>query len=275
MQVKDFGFKSLGKLLNRKSTEIESSRLSIGFETLDRDMWDVEQAWPVLDDLGVKWARVQTGWAKTEHPSRVGERGGKGIYNFAWLDEIVDKLLERGVQPWLSVSYGNPLYTPGASPDGVGYVPIYTEVERLGWEAYVKALSKHYRDRVTHFEIWNEPDAGFFKPKPDPALYVDLVKLTVGAIKSEFPEAKIIGGAFGVAMHPGGLEFTEKCFECGFADYIDIITYHGYKYMPEQHAAQEFPAYRFLLDKYKPELEYWQGETGCPSYAPLGNKQGL
>ncbi len=267
MEVKDFGFKHLGKLKPKRSTDIPSSRLGVGFETLDRDMWDVDQAWPVLNDLGVKWARVQTGWAKTEKE--------KGIYDFKWLDEIVDKLIERGVQPWFSVSYGNKLYTPAASGDGVGYVPIYTEEERKGWTAYVKALTRHYRNRITHYEIWNEPDIGFFKPKPDPVLYMDLVQLTAGAIKTEFSEAVIVGGAFARAMHPSGFEFVEKCLDCGFADYIDIVSYHGYKYLPEQYAEQEFPAYRHLLNRYKPSLKYWQGETGCPSRVPDGNKQAL
>jgi hypothetical protein len=282
MKLEDFGFKLLGKIAHKKSTEICSSRLGVGFETLDRDMWDVEQAWPVLNDLGVKWARVQTGWAKTERPSRAGQEGnregqegGKGVYDFAWLDDIVDKLLERGVQPWLSVSYGNSLYTPEASPDGTGFVPIYTDGERSGWVAYVKELTRHYRSRVSHYEVWNEPDAGFFKPNPDPALYVELVKLTSDAIKSEFADAQIIGGAFGNAINPAGLLFTEKCFECGFADYIDILSYHGYKYMPEQYAEQEFPAYKSLVKKYKPGMKIWQGETGCPSKVPEGNTQAL
>jgi hypothetical protein len=261
MQVKEFGFKKLGKLAAKKSTAISSSRLGIGFETLDRDMWNVEHAWPVLEDLGVKHARVQTGWAKTET--------AKGVYDFAWLDAIVDKLLERGVQPWLSVSYGNSLYTPTATPDGTGFPPIYTDEERTAWTAYVKALTEHYRDRITHYEIWNEPDcSGFFKPTVNPTLYADLVQLTVTALKSVQPKAKIIGGAFGLAMDPNGLRYLETCFEAGMAEHCDIISYHGYKYMPEQYTDQEFPAFRRLLKTYKPSLEYWQGETGCPSKNP-------
>lgn len=265
--LEEFDFPHLGKIKNKRSTEIESSRLGVGYETLDRDMWDAAPSWPVLNDLGVKWARVQTGWAKTEKV--------KGVYDFTWLDEIVDKLIERGVCPWLSVSYGNSLYTEAATPDGVGFPPIYTEVERQAWTNYVQALTRHYRNRVLHYEIWNEPDAGFFKPKADPVLYVELVKLTVSAIKSEFSGAFIVGGALGVAMHPGGLEFTEACLKCGMADHIDAISYHGYKFLPEQYADQEFPAYLRLLRRYKPSLQYWQGETGCPSKVPKGNTQAL
>ncbi|MFA6292210.1 MAG: beta-galactosidase [Victivallales bacterium] len=267
MEIRDFGFKFIGKLGSRKSTEIVSSRLGVGFETLDRDMWDVEQAWPVLEGLGVKWARVQSGWAKTEKEN--------GAYDFSWLDIIVDKLLERGVQPWLSVSYGNRLYTPDAAISGVGYPPVYTEEERQGWRAYVRALSAHYRGRVRHFEVWNEPDAGFFGPKQDPALYAALVKATAEVLKSQQPDAFVICGAFGRAMHPGGLLFTENCLKHGMAEQCNAISYHGYKVMPEQYIDQEFPAYLRLLRKYKPGIEYWQGETGCPSKVPPGNDQAL
>ncbi len=253
---------------HKQSTQIASSHLGVGFETLDRDMWNVEHAWPVINDLGVKWARVQTGWGRTEQE--------KGVYSFAWLDETVDKLLERGVQPWLSVSYGNKLYSPDASADAAGSPPVYTDVEKAGWEAYVAALAKHYRGRVSHFEVWNEPDCtGFFLPKPDPVLYADLVKRTSISIRKEQPDACIIGGAMGRAMNPSGLEYLETCFKNGMAEYIDVITYHGYKYMPEQYIEQEFPAFIHLLKKYKPELKYWQGETGCPSKVPDGNTEAL
>ncbi len=265
--MKNSGLQLLGRLAPKKSTAIASSRLGVGFETLDRDMWNVGHAWPVLEDLGVKWARVQSGWAKTEREP--------GVYDFTWLDEIVDNLLARGVQPWLSVSYGNRLYTPQASADGVGYVPVYTDTERWGWQDYVRALTRHYRDRVGYYEVWNEPDVGFFKPKPDAARYAELVKHTAAWIRSEQPGARIIGGAFASAMTPAGLEFMEVCLRHGLADAVDVISYHGYKYMPEQYVEQEFPAFRHVLRKYKPALRHWQGETGCPSFIPPGNTQAL
>jgi len=268
MEVKDFGFKRLGKLATKLATQISSSRLGVGFETLDRDMWDAAQAWPVLDALGVKWARVQSGWAKTET--------AKGVYHFEWLDGIVDKLLERGVQPWLSVSYGNRLYTPQASADGAGYPPVYTETERQGWRAYVKALAGHYRGRVRHFEVWNEPDcSGFFRPKPDPALYVALVKATAEALRSAQSDAYVVGGAMGMAMTTAGLAFLDTCLRHGMADHCDALSYHGYKYMPEQYLDQELPAFERLLETHRPSMPRWQGETGCPSKVPDGNTEAL
>ena len=39
----------LGKLKTTPSTQQANSRLGVGFECLDRDMWKVEQAWPVIE----------------------------------------------------------------------------------------------------------------------------------------------------------------------------------------------------------------------------------
>lgn len=257
----------LGKLKTRKSTEITSSRLGVGFETLDRQMWDPEQAWPVLNDLGVKWARVQTGWARSERVP--------GVYDFGWLDEVVDKLLARGVHPWLSFSYGNPVYSPESSETGVGYPPIRTEGEREGWRNFVGALTAHFRDRVSHYEVWNEPDlTSFWKPLPRASDYVDLVRITAGAVREKMPEAKIIGGAIAWGMTVWSLKFLEDCCEQGMHELIDIVTYHGYKSVPERHSAQEFAAFYHLLQKYKPSLIPWQGESGMQSRLPEGGNAG-
>lgn len=284
MKFKDYtNLTYLGKLKTRRSTEIEASALGVGFECLDRSMWDANQAWPVLDALGVKWARVQTGWARTEKQA--------GVYDFAWLDEIVDKLIARGVQPWLSISYGNPVYTktmntsvPGVSPNyegcnefGVGFPPIHTPEERQGWQNYVRELVRHFRNRIIHYEVWNEPDLlSFWKCQPGAADYVELVRLTAEPLRAEQPGAKLIGGAIAWGMTVWSLKFMEDCFRAGLHELIDIITYHGYKSVPERHSAQEIAAFKHLVGKHKPSLAYWQGEAGVQSKVPsVGNAGAL
>ncbi len=251
----------LGQLKTKKSTEITSSRLGVGFETLDRQMWDPNQAWPVLNELGIKWARVQTGWARTEKQS--------GVYDFAWLDEIVDKLIERGVTPWLSLSFGNPLYQTTDNAAGRGFPPIRSQRERQAWQHYIRALTVHFRNRITHYEVWNEPDlTPFWQPLPKATEYVDLVRLTVAALREQQPTAKVIGGAIAWGMTPWSIKFLEDCFRNGLHELIDIVSYHGYKSIPERHSTQEFPAFQHLLKKYKPSLISWQGEAGVQSYVP-------
>ena len=271
-----FPLPRLGKLKFKNSRDLKTSHFGVGFECLDREMWDQEKAWPLIDQLGIKWARCQTGWARTEKEC--------GIYDFAWLDYTVDKLLEHGVNPWLSVSFGNPLYTPemkcireedGGTEiiktpyHGVGFPPIHTEKERTAWKNYVHALAEHFKGRVAYYEVWNEPDLlSFWKCQPDAKEYAEFVKTTSRTIKAVDPEARIIGGAVAWGMTAWSLRWIEECFQAGMADYIDVLSYHGYKGVPERHSIQEITAFKRLLNRYKPGLPYWQGEAGMQSYVP-------
>ncbi|MBQ3590517.1 MAG: beta-galactosidase, partial [Clostridia bacterium] len=89
----------IGKL---KKTDIAAERLGIGFEKLDRAVFEPERAYEKLGEIGIKWVRLQSGWARTEKEP--------GVYDFTWLDDIVDNLIRRGMQPWICLCYGNALY---------------------------------------------------------------------------------------------------------------------------------------------------------------------
>jgi len=109
----------LGKVRPRSSAAIAASPFSVGFETLDRKMFDPQRTYAHVGALGVKWARVHTGWCRTEVE--------RGRYDFAWLDAVVDGLLKVGVQPWFCVGFGNRLYTPAAPYESaVGWIPTGT-----------------------------------------------------------------------------------------------------------------------------------------------------
>ena len=248
--------KALGRVTPRNSASIAASPLGVGFETLDRKMFQPERTYEHVGRLGVKWARCQTGWARTETKP--------GVYDFAWLDDVVDSLLKVGVQPWFNFGYGNRLYTPDA-PDAsaVGWAPVFTPQAREAWVRYTRALAEHYRDRVRHWEIWNESNIKvFWQPsKPSPEDYVELVKLTVPAITQAIPNAVIVGGAF--AGMP--TSFFEKCMELGLGNYVHKISYHPYRPIPEQKYEGEVTQWREIIAKHKPGIELWQGENGAPS----------
>ena len=54
--------KKIGSIRPKSAREIESSRLGIGCEKLDRDAFDPEKAYDKLGKIGVKWVRIQSGW---------------------------------------------------------------------------------------------------------------------------------------------------------------------------------------------------------------------
>lgn len=246
----------LGKPLARASADIAASPLSVGFEVLDREGFDPERAYPHLKALGVKWARCQTGWCRCETV--------KGEYDFAWLDRIVDSLRAIGIRPWFNLGYGNRLYMPDAPDDAaVGWAPVCTPGSMEPWLRYTGALAKHFAGRVTHWEIWNEPNIKHFWAPLDPnaADYVELVRQTAPVVRAHVPEAFIVGGAYaGVPK-----DYMKAAFEAGMAEFVDAMSYHPYRAVPEKGYDDDVAYMRGLVQEYKPSLQLWQGENGCPS----------
>ncbi len=242
----------LGRLAPASSREIASSPFSVGFETLDRKGFDPKPTYEPLGKLGVKWARVQTGWCRCETV--------KGEYDFAWLDEVVDSLLEQGIQPWFNLGYGNKLYTPEShTPYAVGYVPLFTEDARAGWTAFVDAAATHFAERVTHWEIWNEPNIHPFwrQQKPAAADYVELVKLTAPRLRRRIPNATLIG----IGLSGAATQYVGECLDAGIADHVDVISYHPYSDNPE--SGEGFaPKVREMAKARGAQVALWQGECG-------------
>lgn len=246
----------LGRIKPSRSLEVSASPFSVGFETLDRQMFDPERTYAPLAELGAKWARVHTGWCRTERQ--------RGQYDFRWLDDVVDRLRGIGIQPWFCVGFGNRLYTPDAPFEtAVGWVPTGTAEGTEAWRRYVAALARHYRGRVDHFEIWNEPNGkSFWRPgAPDPKAYTDFVHLTAGAIRRERPEATLIGGAI------AGMEtkFFDACMQHGLGDWVQKISFHSYRVIPEKFYAEDIKQWRKIIARHRPGLSLWHGEVGAAS----------
>jgi len=276
-------FTFLGHVPLKSSRDIQESMVGIGFETLDRDTFDPFPIIPLLGKSGVKHARCQTGWIKCEKTP--------GVYDFGWLDKIVDALLAEGIQPWFSVSFGNPLYTPnrqyaelweqytearkmeipGHARGYVSEVPLlHGEVAMQAFLRYAAALAEHFKDRVTVYEIWNEPEHfwncdGVDYAAKDGAValaknYTELVRRTGEAIRQVFPEAKIAANSCGI-----GNSYINELGYCGLGNYIDIYTYHYYGNTPEPLLAANLAQLRACLQVPGKELTIWQGESGRSS----------
>ncbi|MBN2712752.1 MAG: beta-galactosidase [Planctomycetes bacterium] len=237
------------------SIQVSSSPIGLGFEKLDRDVFDPEKAYDKVAALGVKWIRIQSGWARTEKE--------KGVYDFTWLDSIVDNLIQRGLQPWICLCYGNGLYTEAAQKvfGAVGCPPISSEAERQAWHKYVVAVTQRYKEKVQWYEVWNEPDGGWcWKHGPSGTEYGEFVKATALAVKEGDPDAKVIGGV----MCLDRLNWLNDVFQAGAAEYMDAFSYHAYN-TDEREGFNRVKAMRALCHAYNPNMEIIQGETGTQS----------
>jgi len=247
--------KKIGSVQAVSSSEVEFSRVGIGFEKLDRAVFDPEKAYDKVAALGVKWVRIQSGWQRTETE--------KGVYHFEWLDDIVNNLLRRGLLPWVNLCYGNQLYDAEAAKrfGAVGCPPTQNREQTDAWCAYVRATVEHFRDRVTWWEVWNEPDAKFsWRGANDPFEYVEFTRRTAEAVRDADPAGKVVGGVFARS----DLAFISHCFAGGLGKYCDAVSYHIYS-ADEAEDVERIANLKALIAQYCPGLPLIQGEGGCQS----------
>ncbi|MBR5840015.1 MAG: beta-galactosidase [Victivallales bacterium] len=247
--------KAIAKVVPVHSSEVAYSRCGIGFEKLDRAVFDPSKAYDKVAALGVKWIRLQSGWARTEKE--------KGVYDFAWLDDIIDNLVNRGLVPWLCLCYGNGIYDEDAAKifGAVGCPPIQTDEQVKAWHDYVVALVKRYHGRCEWYEVWNEPDGKWcWKHGPSGTEYGNFVIATAKAIKEADPTAKIMFGSTCLRS----IKWLTEVLETGCGKYVDALTYHAYD-GHEENSYERVKVLRSLCQSYNPAIQMIQGETGTQS----------
>ena len=240
--------KQIGWLATKSSKEIKASSWSVGCETLDRDYAKFSVYKNYVGELGVKHARLQSGWAKCEKI--------KGIYSFEWLDSCVYGLTEQSVKPWICLCYGNPIYGSGMR---LGAKIFSNEETMAAWCKYVEKTVLRYKDVVNEWEIWNEPNGGGGTKE-----YANLLIKTAETIKKVQPNAVIMG--FSIAGI--NLQFAKDIFEILKAnnklELVDYLTYHPYTNNPDN-SYPDVDKLKSIINSYNPKIKLYQGENGCPS----------
>ncbi len=242
-------FKKTGTLKTKTTHEIESSNWSVGGETMDRD-YTIYKNWsPYLEELGIKKVRIQGGWAKCETT--------KGVYDWKWLDDVINDLPKKGIEPWVCLCYGNPLYGKG---DIVLGSKIDTdEITRTAWLKWVDAFVNRYKNVVDEWEIWNEPNG-----HNPPEVYADLLMQTSELIKKIQPESTVIGFALAGIPHEWAESVLQILKKNNKTNLVDYLCYHPYSFNPDD----SYPGVerlREIMKRYAPEMKLWQGENGAPS----------
>lgn len=248
-------FKYLGKIAPKQSRDIRSSNWSVGAEYMDRD-YTVYANWKdYLGKLGVKKARIQSGWAKCEKV--------RGHYDFAWLDAIVNDMERQGVTPWINLSYGNPVYSGGGGTTLNAAIP-YSGEALEGWKKYVTAIVNRYGDKVTEWEIWNEPNYKISIPD-----YANFFIATAETVRSAQPKARIIAFALGSGVDYKFADNVLKILQDkGKLDLVDEISHHRHIANPDNREPEielEKVVANYSRSAGLPTIRIRQGEAGCPS----------
>ena len=127
---------------------------------------------------------------------------GKISYNFSYVDQIYDGLLEHGVKPFVELSFmPEELTSDPKAIQAFWYQPnIAPPKDYAEWDAMISAFAEHLIarygiDEVSswYFEVWNEPNIGFWAGTPAQPTYFALYDHTVRALKAVNPRLRVGG----------------------------------------------------------------------------------
>lgn len=249
--ISEIGFRKIGEIQPRAAVDIVSSPWSIGAETMDRD-YTVYANWrEYLAPLGIKKARLQAGWSKTEREP--------GVYDWRWLDEIIPDMHDQGVTPWMCLCYGNAAYQ-GAGANRISS-RLPTEASVLGaWERFVRSFVARYGSYITEWEIWNEPNGGRNSADEYAAFFVRTAK----CVRDVQPDARILALALAHIPCDYARQFFEVLRHSDILDLVDEVTYHPYAENPDS-IYDGVAELRSVVQQYAPHATIRQGENGAPS----------
>lgn len=129
---------------------------------------------------------------------------GHPVYNFSYIDQIYDGLLANGVRPFVELGFMP--HKLAAHPEGnygFWYRVINSPPKDMAkWDAFITAFARHLVDRYGidevskwYFEVWNEPNLGFWKGNPPQRSYFELYDHTARALKAVNPRLRVGGPA--------------------------------------------------------------------------------
>ena len=171
-----------------------------------------------LKKSNLGWIRRDLYWDAIErHP---------GVYDFSAYDRLVDAAQDAHLRILFILDYGNTLYDDKTSP--------VTAESRAAFAKFAATAAKRYADKNVVWEIYNEPNWVFWKPKPDVDQYIALANELTAAIRQAVPDALIVGPALaGPTTNPKttaeALAFLDKVFKSPAAREWSAITVHPYR----------------------------------------------
>ncbi|RED94619.1 GH39 family glycosyl hydrolase [Marinoscillum furvescens] len=160
----------------------------------------LEQLEKVQENCGFEYVRFHGIFHDDMFP--VFEKNGEITYNWQYIDELFDRMLDLNVRPFVELAYfPTPLAAENSKTQFWWKANITPDPEKFDeWHNMVKAFTQHCVDRygidevlTWYFEVWNEPNLyyGFFDGTK--SQYFELYKQSVLAVRAVDDRLKVGG----------------------------------------------------------------------------------
>lgn len=259
-----FGAPSLPDWTYGVTAHLERRRVPY-YPTLD----DVTRAVELMQSAGVQVVRMDFNWDML-NPTR-------DEWKFEDYDRAVQIVREHDLELLGILDYVS-WWASSAQDSQDWRVRLYSEPRDLHeFARYAEAVVNHYKNEVHVWQIWNEPNTtGFWKPAPNAAHYVSLLKDAYLAVKYADPEAVVVfAGLSGNGIEgndASGLtsNFIEQAYAAGASGYFDVLAIHPYM-LPNgglDTLRDKIKAARAVMNRHGgSETPLWLTEIGVPSDA--------
>ena len=161
------------------------------------------------------------------------DKDGKPVYNFSYVDQIYDGLLENHVRPFIELSF-----TPKKLASDSNALHPFWYKQNVSppkdwnkWEQLIENFTRHLVDRYGidevaqwYFEVWNEPNIDFWAGVPKETTYYELYDRAARAIKRVSPSLRVGGPATAQAAWVD--RFLAHCKEKNVP--VDFASTHVY-----------------------------------------------
>ncbi len=234
-----------------------------------------------IQDLGLGWVRVMYHWTWLEQ-----SQGKMVWFEFDhWMKRAKAKNLKVLIVAQGSPAWANGGHGPYDRQSGLNTPPLPPFYGQ--YSNYVSQLVRHGADAV---EVWNEPNAAFWLPAPDPKTWATLVALSYDAVKAVNPAVPVISG--GVCPLPDGAlnpnspeNFLAAALEGvpAFARKFDGVGHHPYVFANDPAAKDPLTApyqwnpilqtvamQKVLARHGAGGKAFWFTEYGVPTGGPFG-----
>jgi xylan 1,4-beta-xylosidase len=194
-------------------------------ESYRRDLRDVKRA------TDFKYVRFHA--ILSDEVGLYGEdANGNPVYNYSYVDQIYDGLLENGVRPFVELSFMPRKLASKEILHPFWYAPIVAPPKSdERWGELISRLAQHLVERYGidevsqwYFEVWNEPNLDFWSGDPKEQTYYQLYDVAARSLKAVNPRLRIGGPATAQAAWVD--RFIRHCVENHVP--VDFVSTHVY-----------------------------------------------
>lgn len=204
----------------------------------------------MMKEAGVGMVRMDFLWQDIE--------ARRGEFDFAKYDRIVGILTAEGIGILGILEYS----ADWDSPSGEWNAP---SADHSAYLAYVRKVVERYRDRVRHWEVWNEPDSPvYWKNQDGLVAYCGLLAETYRLLKQLDPQCMVLNGGL---THE--LSAVNRLYDNGGKGYFDALNIHIFANPMVSRGSGGIAAYvrscaKIMARNGDGRKKIWVTETGCP-----------